>query len=142
MATGGLATSLAASSSESARGSDGDSAADFAVAADSGEDFMMVADLVVDLIVVDSLGADSMAGRDLEIGQASPTVADSVVDLPAVEVAASPAAAFTAAEEASMEAVASTEVAAVSTAVAAVSMAVVVVDSMEVAADTAVATGN
>jgi hypothetical protein len=96
---------------------------------------MMVADLVVDLIVVDSLGADSMAGRDLEIGQASPTVADSVVDLPAVDVVASPAGAFTAAEEASMEAVDSTEV-------AAVSMVAVGVDSMEVAADTAVATGN
>ena len=135
MATGGLATSLAASSSESARGSDGDSAADFAVATDSGEDFMMVADLVVDLIVVDSLGADSMAGRDLEIGQASPTVADSVVDLPAVEIVASQAAAFTAEEEASMAAVDSTEV-------AAVSMVAVVVDSMEVAADMAVATGS
>jgi hypothetical protein len=137
MATGGLATSWTASLSESVRGSDGDSAVDFAVAADSGEDldFMMAADLVVDLIVVDSLDADSMAGRDLEIGQASPTVADSVVDLPAVGIVASQAAAFTAAQEAFMEAVDSTEV-------AAVSMVAVVVDSMEVAADTAVATGN
>src|SRR6266403_1557858 len=91
MATGGLATSRTASSSESARGSDGDSVADFTVTADSVTDFMMVTDLVAGSIVVDSLGGDSMAGRDLGIGQASPTVADSVVDLPAVEVADSPA---------------------------------------------------
>jgi len=134
MATGGPATSWTAFSSESARGSDGDSGADFAGAEDSGADFMMVADLVAGSIVVDSLGADSMAGRGLEIGQALPTVADSVVDLPAVEIVASQAAAFTAAAEASMEAVASTE--------AAVSMVAVVVDSMEVAADMAVATGS
>jgi hypothetical protein len=137
MATGGLATSRTASSSEWAHGLDGDSVADFTVTADSIADFMMAADLVTGSIVVDSLGADSMAGRDLEIGQASPTVADSVVDLPAVEVADLPAAAFTAAEEASMEAVASTEVAEVS-----MVAEVVVVDSMEVAADMAVATGN
>jgi hypothetical protein len=90
---------------------------------------MMAADLVVDLIVVDSPGADSMAGRDLGTDQASPIVADSVVDLPAVEIAALQAAAFAAA------AVASTEV-------AAVSMVAVVVDPMEVAADMAVATAN
>src|ERR1700693_5516188 len=77
-ATGDKATSRTEYSLELARGSDGDSVADFAVTADSGADFMMAADLVVDLIVVDSPGADSMAGRDLEIGQASPTVADSV----------------------------------------------------------------
>jgi hypothetical protein len=71
-----------------------------------------------------------MASRDLEIGQALPTVADSVVDSPAVEAAASQAA-----EEASMGAADSTEV-------AVVSMVAVVVDSMEVAADMAVATGN
>src|SRR6266404_2588906 len=135
MATGGLATSRTASSLASAHGSDGDSGADFVVAADSGEDFMTVADLVVDLIVVDSLGADSTAGRDLEIGQASPTAA--------VALAALPEEAFAAAEEASMEAVASTEVAAVSMAVVVVdSTAVAAVDSTAVAADMAVATGN
>ncbi len=97
---------------------------------------MTVADLVVDLIVVDSLGADSTAGRDLEIGQASPTAA--------VALAALPEEAFAAAEEASMEAVASTEVAAVSMAVVVVvdSTAVAAVDSTAVAADMAVATGN
>src|SRR6266446_490207 len=136
MATGGLATSRTASSLASAHGSDGDSGADFVVAADSGEDFMTVADLVVDLIVVDSLGADSTAGRDLEIGQASPTAA--------VALAALPEEAFAAAEEAFMEAVASTEVAAVSMAVVVVvdSTAVAAVDSTAVAADMAVATGN
>jgi hypothetical protein len=116
---------------ELARGGDGDSVADFTVAADSAADFVMVADLMV----VGSLAAVSMAGRDLEIGQASPTVADSVVDSPAVEVAASQAAAFAAAEEASTGVVASTEV-------EAVSMVAVVVDFTAVAADMAVATGN
>ena len=126
---------------ELARGGDGDSGADSG--ADSDADFMMVADLGVDLTVEDSPGADSTVGRDLEIGQASPTVADSVADLPAVGVAASQAAAFTAAEEASMEAVDSTEVAAVSmVAVVVDSMEAAVEDSMEAAEDMAAATGN
>jgi hypothetical protein len=134
---------------ELARGGDGDSVADFTVTADSTADFIMVADLMV----MGSLAAVSMAGRDLEIGQASPTVADSVVDSPAVEVAASQAAAFAAAEEASMGVVASTEVEAVSmvavvvdfTAVAVVvdfTAVAAVVDFTAVAADMAVATGN
>jgi hypothetical protein len=129
MATGDPVTSQTASSLESARGGDGDSVTDFTVT-----DFMVttVTDLMVttvtDLMVVGSPGADSTVGRDLEIGQASPTVADSAVDFLAVEVAASQAAAFTAAE-------ASTEV-------EEVSMAAVAVDSMEAAADMAVATGN
>ena len=130
--TGDLITSRAVCSLELARGGDGDSVADFTVTADSAADFMMVADLMV----MGSLAAVSMAGRDLEIGQASPTVADSVVDSAAVEVAASQAAAFAAAEEASMGVVASTEVEAVSM------VAVVVVDFTAVAADMAVATGN
>ena len=74
--TGDLTTSWTACSSELARGMDGDSVADFAVTADSVADFMMVADLVADLIVVGSLDAGSMVGRDLEIGQASPTAAE------------------------------------------------------------------
>jgi hypothetical protein len=134
MATGDRVTSQTAFSLESARGGDGDSGTDFTVT-----DFMVTTDSVTDLMVVGSLAADSMAGRDLEIGQALPTMADSVVESPAVEAAASPAA-----EEASMGAADSTEAAAVvdSTEVAVVSMAAVVVDSMEVAADMAVATGN
>jgi len=138
MATGGLATSRTASSLESARGGDGDSVTDFAVAADSD------VDLVAALMVVGSQGADSMAGRDLEIGLASPTVADSVTALPAVEVAASQAAAFMAVVAASTEAVDFTvAVEAASMAVAVVdSTAVAVVDSTAVAADMAVATGN
>jgi hypothetical protein len=138
--TGGLITSWAVCSLELARGGDGDSVTDFTVTgftvtADSATDFMMV----TDSMVMGSLAAVSMAGRDLEIGQASPTVADSVVDSPAVEVAASQAAAFAAAEEASMGVVASTEVEAVSMVVVVV---VVVVDFTAVAADMAVATGN
>ena len=134
--TGDLITSRAVCSLELGRGGDGDSVADFTVTADSAADFMMVADLMV----MGSLAAVSMAGRDLEIGQASPTVADSVVDSPAVEVAASQAAAFAAAEEASMGVVvASTEVEAVSMVAVVV---VVVVDFTAVAADMAVATGN
>jgi hypothetical protein len=128
--TGDLITSWAVCSLELARG--GDSVADFTVTADSATDFTVV----TDLMVMGSLATVSMAGRDLEIGQASPTVADSVVDSPAVEVAASQVAAFTAAEEASMGVVASTEVEAVSM------VAVVVVDFTAVAADMAVATGN
>ena len=125
---------------ELARGGDGDSGADSG--ADSDADFMMVADLGVDLTVEDSPGADSTVGRDLEIGQASPTVADSVADLPAVGVAASQAAAFTAAA-ASMAVEASTEVEAVSmVAVVVDSMEAAVEDSMEAAEDMAAATGN
>jgi len=140
MAIGDRVISQTEFSLELAHGGDGDSGTDF-----TATDFMMVMDfmmamdfmMVMDLTVMDSLGADSTAGRDLEIGQASPTVADSVVDLPAVEVAASQAAAFTAGE-------ASTEVEAVSmVAVVVDSMEVaVVVGSMEVAADMAAATGN
>jgi hypothetical protein len=134
--TGDLITSWAVRSLELARGGDGDSVADFTVTAD----FIMVADLMV----MGSLAAVSMAGRDLEIGQASPTVADSVVDSPAVEVAASQAAAFAAAEEASMGVVASTEVEAVSMVAVVVDFTAVavVVDFTAVAADMAVATGN
>ena len=131
--TGDLITSWAVCLLGLARGGDGDSVTDFTVTADSATDFMMV----TDLMVMGSLATVSMAGRDLEIGQASPTVADSVVDLPAAEVAASQAAGFAAAEEASMEAVASTGVAVVVD-----SMVVAVEDSMEVAADMAVDTGN
>src|SRR6266851_1074869 len=129
--TGDLPTSWTACSSESARGMDGDSVADFAVAADSVVDFMMVADL----IVVGSLDAGSMADRDLEIGQASPTAAEALAALPETDFAA--AVASTAEAGAFMEAaaVASTEV-------AAVSMAAVVAGSMEVAADMGAATGN
>ena len=127
--TGDLITSWAVRSLELARG--GDSVADFTVTADSATDFMVV----TDLIVMGSLAAVSMADRDLEIGQASPTVADSVVDSPAVEVAASQVAAFAAAQEAFMGVVAPTEV-------EAVSMVAVVVDFTAVAADMAVAIGN
>jgi hypothetical protein len=59
------------------------------VTTDSVTDFTVTTDSVTDLMVVGSLAADSMAGRDLEIAQALPTVADSVVDSPAVEAAAS-----------------------------------------------------
>src|SRR6266851_301210 len=119
--TGDLPTSWTACSSESARG----------MAADSVVDFMMVADL----IVVGSLDAGSMADRDLEIGQASPTAAEALAALPEADFAA--AVASTAEAGAFMEAaaVASTEV-------AAVSMAAVVAGSMEVAADMGAATGN
>ncbi len=135
--TGDLPTSWTACSSESARGMDGDSVADFAVAADSVADFMMVVDfmMVADLIVVGSLDAGSMADRDLEIGQTSPTAAEALAALPEADFAA--AVASTAEAGAFMEAaaVASTEV-------AAVSMAAVVAGSMEVAADMGAATGN
>jgi hypothetical protein len=137
--TGDPTTSWTACSSESARGMDGDSVADFAAAADSVADFMMVADL----IVVVSLDAGSMADQDLEIGQASPTAAEALAAFPEVDFAA--AGASTAAVGAFMEAEAgaSTEVAAVSmAAVVEGSMEVAVVGSMEVAADMGVATGN
>ena len=129
--TGDLITSRAVCSLELARGGDGDSVTDFTVTADSATDFMMV----TGLMVMGSLAAVSMAGRDLEIGQASLTMADSVVDSPAVEVADSQAVAFAAAAEASMGVVASTEV-------EAVSAVAVVVDFTAVAADMAAATGN
>jgi len=100
MATGGLATSQAASSSESAHGGDGDSVTDFAAAADSVADFMMAADLVAGSTMVAALVATgSLAEEDSAIG------ADSVVDLPAVEVAALQAVDFMAAVAASTEAV-------------------------------------
>jgi hypothetical protein len=89
------------------------------------------------------VAAGSLAEEDSAIGAASPIVADSVVDLPAVEVAASQAVAFMAAVEASMEAVAdSTGVAVVdfTAAVEAAFMAVVV--DLTVAVGTAEATGN
>jgi hypothetical protein len=82
--TGDLITSWAVCSLELARGGDGDSVTGFTVTADSATDFTMV----TDLMVMGSLAAVSMAGRDLGIGQDSPTVADSVVDSPAVEDAA------------------------------------------------------
>src|SRR6266404_1257152 len=110
MVIGGLITSSMACSSELARGTDGDSVADFAVATDSVADFTMVADL---------MAAGSMAGQDLEIGQASQTAAVAPAALP----------------EADFAAVAShTAVAVASTAAAAVSTAAVVVASTEVAA--------
>ena len=137
MATGDRVTSQTAFSLESARGGDGDSGTGFTVTDFTVTDFTVMTDSVTDLMAVGSLAADSMASRDLEIGQALPTVADSVVDSPAVEAAASQAA-----EEASMGAEDSTEVAVDSMEVVAVSMVAVVVDSMEVAADMAVATGN
>lgn len=114
---------------------DGDSVADFAVTEDSAADFMMAADLVVDLIVVDSLGADSMAGRDLQIGAASGIEGASLADLPAGIAAASRAAfpAGTAAVEAFMAEAVSVAEAADST--------VVVADRM-VAADMVAAIGN
>src|ERR1700757_2355500 len=84
MAIGDRVISQTEFSLELAHGGDGDSGTDF-----TAKDFMMVMGLTV---------MDLTAGRDLEIGQASPTAADSVVDLLAVEVAASQAAAFTAGE--------------------------------------------
>src|SRR6266403_1605498 len=105
MVIGGLATSRTACSSESARGMDGDSVADFAVAADSVADFMMVADL----IVVGSLAAGSMADQDLEIGQASPTAAEALAALPEADFAAAGASTAEAVAFMEAEAVASTE---------------------------------
>jgi len=126
-ATGDRVTSQMGFSLESVRGGDGDSVTDFAVAAsvvvtDSVADSAMVADLVA----VDSPVEEDSAA----IGAASPIAEDSVVALPAVEIAASQAV------EASMGAVDSTEE------VVVVSMVAVEVDFMEVAADTAGATGN
>jgi len=98
MATGGQPTSQTASSLESAHGGDGDSVTDFAAAADSVADFMMAADLVTGSTTVAALvAAGSLAEEDSPTGAASPIVADSVVDLPAVEVAASQAVDFMAA---------------------------------------------
>src|SRR5260221_746614 len=115
MATGGQPTSQTASSLESAHGGDGDSVTDFAAAADSVADFMMAADLVTGSTTVAALvAAGSLAEEDSPTGAASPIVADSVVDLPAVEVAASQAVDFMAAVAASTEAVDFTVVAAVS----------------------------
>jgi hypothetical protein len=121
MVTGGLVTSWTACSSELAHGTDGGSVADFAVA-----DFAVATDSVADFtMVVDLVAAGSMAGQDLEIGQASQAAAVALAALPEADFTA--VASHTAAEADFMEVVASTEVAA---------------DSMAAVADTAVATGN
>jgi len=119
---------------------DGDSVADFAVTADSVADFMMAADLVVDLIVVDSLGADSMAGRDLQIGAASGIEGASLAALP-VGIAAASLAALPAGIAAASLAVAETFMAEAVSMAEAADSTVVVADRME-AADMVAAIGN
>src|SRR5882724_12457626 len=129
--TGDLITSWTACSSELARGMDGDSVADF----------MMAADLVVDLIVVDSLGADSMAGRDLQIGAASGIEGASLAALPAGIAAASLAVAEAFMAEAVSMAEAADSTVVVADRMEAADSTVVVADRME-AAVTVAAIGN
>src|SRR5882724_612183 len=139
--TGDLITSWTACSSELAPGMDGDTVADFAVTADLVADFMMAADLVVDLIVVDSLGADSMAGRDLQIGAASGIEGASLAALPVGIAAASLAVAEAFMAEAVSMAEAADSTVVVADRMEAADSTVVVADRME-AAVTVAAIGN
>jgi len=127
MATGDRVTLQTESSLELARGLDGDSVTDFTVTADSDTAFMVATAFMMAtaLLAMGLLAEEDPAATEAD----SPIVADSVAALPAVEVAASQAAAFMAAV-------------AVSMVVEAVSMVAVAADFTAVAADTAADTGN